>query len=150
MEDRTYYTYCHREPISGEIVYIGKGKHGRAWDVTRARGQHKEHQEWMLNLSKEGYIPRDWVFIGSTQLTEKEAFKLEKEWLHLHGRTRFNKQGGERNHMSKLTDEQAKYIFLKCREGASHQELADQFKVSRSAVSMIASRKQWKTVTAGL
>ena len=150
MEDRTYYTYCHREPISGEIVYIGKGKHGRAWDVTRARGQHKEHQEWMLHLSKEGYIPRDWVHIGSTRLTEKEAFMLEKDWLHKNGTTRFNRQSGERNHQSKLTDKQAIEIFLRCKQGENHQKLADEFEVSRSAVSMIASRKQWKTTTAGL
>jgi transcriptional regulator len=52
--------------------------------------------------------------------------------------------------MAKLTDEQAIDIFLRCKAGEKHQKLADEFGVCRSAVSMIASRRQWKTTTAGL
>jgi len=83
-------------------------------------------------------------------MTEKEAFELEKRMLHKTGVTRFNRQSGERNHQSKLTDKQAIEIFLRCKQGEGHQKLADEFDVSRSAVSMIASRRQWKTTTAGL
>jgi hypothetical protein len=150
MEDNTFYVYVHFDMETHDIVYIGKGKYGRAWDVTRARGDHKEHQEWMMEMCRQGYVPSDWVSIAQSGMTEKEALELEKRMLHNTGVTRFNRQGGQRNHMSKLTDKQAIEIFIRCKNGEGHQKLADEFKVSRSAVSMIASRKQWKTVTAGL
>jgi hypothetical protein len=150
MEDRTFYVYVHLDMETQEIVYIGKGKHGRAWDVTRSRNGHKEHQEWMMDLCRQGFVPNDWVSVVQSYMTEKEAFELEKTMLHNTGVTRFNRQSGERNHQSKLTDKQAIEIFLRCKQGEGHQKLADEFEVSRSAVSMIASRRQWKTTTAGL
>lgn len=40
--NKLFYVYTHTDPITELVVYIGKGCHGRAWDVTRCRGQHKE------------------------------------------------------------------------------------------------------------
>lgn len=150
MQDSTFYVYTHHDMETQDIVYIGKGKYGRAWDVTRSRGQHKEHQECMMEMCRQGYVPSDWVSIVQSGMTEKEAFELETKMFHNTGITRFNRQGGERNHMAKLTDKQAIDIFLRCKAGEKHQKLADEFGVCRTAVSMIASRKQWKTTTAGL
>ena len=105
----------------------------------------------MIALTKKGYIPSDWVVIYDTGLTEKAAFEVETKRLHSNGTTRFNRQGGERNHRAKLTDEQAKEIFIRCVfNKEKHKDVADEFGVCRSAVSLIATRKQWKTVTAGL
>jgi hypothetical protein len=150
MENQSFYVYTHHDLSTREIVYIGKGKHGRAWDVTRSRNTHKEHQEWMLELCKKGWVPSDWVQIVATGLTEKEAFDIEKRMLHKNGTTRFNRQGGEKNHQAKLTNEQAREIFLRCKAGENHTKLSLEYGVCRPAISMIATRRQWKTVTVGL
>ncbi len=150
MEDRSFYVYTHHDFNTQEIVYIGKGKHGRAWDVTRSRAANKEHQDWMIGMCKEGLVPSDWVEIICTGLTEKEAFEIETKMLHKHGVTRFNQQGGEKNHKAKLTNEQAKEIFVRCKAGENHTKLSIEYGVCRAAITMIATRRQWKTVTAGL
>ena len=145
-----FYVYLHTDPRTQEVVYVGKGKHGRAWDVTRCRTDNKEHQNWMLELSELGFIPTDWVSILYKNHTENGALQLEKEYLHLHGVLRFNRQSGERQHQAKMTDAQALEAYAMVKAGAKQQEVADKFGVSRSAISMLASGKQWKAVTAGV
>jgi hypothetical protein len=147
LNDKIYYVYLHCDPVSNEIVYVGKGCYGRAWDVTRNRVGHPEHLAWLKQLSAKGYLPSDWVEIISKNLSEAEAFSLEKQTLHMVGTRRFNRQSGERNYQSKLTDKQACEIFIR---DEPHKKLAEEFGVSRSAISMIKSRKQWRAATACL
>jgi hypothetical protein len=104
----------------------------------------------MTNLVGTGYLPNDWVKIIKHRLTEEQAFTLEREYLHAIGGAAFNRQSGENNFQSKLTNVQAQEIYLKAKAGVKHKTLADQFNVSRSAISMIASRKQWRAATACL
>lgn len=148
--NNVFYVYLHVDPRTEEVVYVGKGKHGRAWDVTRCRGQHKEHQDWMLELTSLGFIPADWVKILYKNHTEQYAYTLEKEYLHINGVLRFNRQSGERQHQSKMTDEQALEAYRLVKSGRKHKDVAEKFGVSRSAISMLASGKQWKAVTAGV
>ena len=146
-----YYVYKHIDPNTAEVVYVGKGCHGRAWDVTRSRTENKEHQSWMLLLSENGFTPDNWVQIIAKGLSEEESFKMELEYFHNNGQPKFNKTAGEKNHQAKLTDNQAKEIFtLTKTTNLSHKDLAAAYDVSRSAISMIASRKQWKAATACL
>lgn len=141
--------YLHRCPLTRDVVYVGKGCYGRAWDVTRNRTGHPEHVEWMKELSVNfGFVPNDWVEILRRQLDEKDALTVEKNWLHTNGCPRFNRQSGERNYQAKLTDDQARSIYKRAKE--NHGKLAEEFNVSRSCISMIASRKQWKAATACL
>lgn len=143
-----FYVYYHVEPSSREIVYIGKGTGGRAWDVTRSRGEHKEHQEWMMSLMDEGFVPSDWVVIFKKGLSEKEAFKEERELLNETGPVKFNRQAGEKQHQAKMSNEQALEAFELREKGLTHAEIANLYGVSRSAISMLLSGKQWKTITA--
>lgn len=147
-----YYVYLHIEPDSDpqEVVYVGKGKYGRAWDVTRSRNHNLDHQEWMQELYDLGYLPTDWVLIINRNLTESEAFRIEKEYTYINGCPKFNRNAGENNHQSKMTNEQAREGYLLAKNGTKHQEIADMFGVCRSAISMIASGKQWKAATADL
>src|SRR5215213_7390512 len=142
--------YIHKDPTVEDetIVYVGKGCGGRAWDVTRNRNGHPEHQKWMTSLMDEGYIPSDWVEVLARGMTEQEAFTMETTFLHKHGTTIFNRQSGERNNKAKLTDVQAREIYTACLNGEPHKSLALSYGVSRSAISMIASRKQWRATTA--
>lgn len=140
-----YYVYQHVHPVTGELVYIGKGTGGRAWDVTRCRGTHRQHQEWMEAMMEEGYVPSDWVQIVNQALPEKEAFALEKECLHDSGGTIFNRQSGQRNYQAKLTDDQAREIYL---SDEPVRVLAQRYKVSRACIYHIKKGTQWRAATA--
>lgn len=144
-----FYVYLHKDPLTEEVVYVGKGKYGRAWDVTRSRGNSKEHQTWMQKLSLSGYLPCDWVTILEKNLSEAQAFSLEKETLHTLGVTRFNRQSGENQHQAKLSDLQAIEIYHRVwRDKESPRLLSKEFRVSRACIYMIKNKKQWKTTLA--
>lgn len=146
-----FYVYLHTDPDTKEVVYVGKGRNGRAWDVTRSRNQHHKHQAWMKELCNKGYLPCDWVTILHRSLTEEQAFAMEKDYLHTNGVLKFCRQSGERQHQAKLTDAQAveAYILVK-QKGWSHKAVAEKYGVSRSAISMLVTGKQWKATTARL
>jgi hypothetical protein len=144
-----YYVYLHKNPETDEIVYVGKGCHGRAWVVTRGKKTSKNHQDWMKSMGEKGFIPCDWVVILQKNLTEHDAFKIETNWMHVNGQPKFNRTGGEKNYQAKLTDEQAREIFNRAKTEL-HKNLAEEFNISRSAVSMIATRKQWRAATSCL
>ena len=94
---------------------------------------------------EEGYVPSDWVQIVSQALPEKEAFALEKECLHDSGGTIFNRQSGQRNYQAKLTDEQAREIYLSTE---SVRSLAEKYQVSRACIYHIKKGTQWRAATA--
>ena len=150
MNTDVFYVYLHIDPINQNIVYVGKGKNGRAWDVTRCRNQHPEHQKWMIGLTKQGYIPEDWVKIIDKNLSEELAYSKEKEYLHSFGCPVYNRQSGEKQHQAKLRNIDAIDIYLAANIGLSHKELAKIYSVSRSTISMIASKRQWKAILAGV
>ncbi len=140
-----YYVYVHRDiGDTYQIVYIGKGTGGRAWDVSRSRGNNKDHQEWMQGLMEEGKIPSDWVQVVMSNLSEKEAFEKEKALLHTYGQPKFNRTCGERNHRAKLTDDQARDIYVsKDNSGV----LSRKYGVSRAAIQNIKKGLQWRAAT---
>lgn len=139
-----YYVYTHTDPQTHEIVYVGKGVYGRAWDVTRARKQSSGHCDWMKALSDKGYLPVDWVDVTISALTEKEAYEEEKHLLHSIGGTRFNGQSGERNYQAKLTDDEARAIYV---SSESVKNLAFAYSVSRAAIYHIKKGTQWRAAT---
>ena len=146
----SYYVYLHTDPETGEVTYVGKGIHGRAWDVTRARNQRSGHVDWMKSLGSKGYLPTDWVSIIARGLPEKEAFKAEKEYLHANGALRFCGMSGEKQHQSKMTNEQAREAFILAKNGMFHKDIAKKYGVGRSTIAMLASGRQWRAVTADL
>jgi hypothetical protein len=143
----TYYVYLHTDPVTKQVVYVGKGCNGRAWDVTRCRNTNHSHMLWMKAQIQAGFVPSDWVSILAKGLSEKAAFTLEKEYLYTNGVLLFNRQSGERQHQAKLKDKQAIEIFKRANAGEIHRLLAKEYGVSRNCISMIATRKQWKAVT---
>jgi len=77
-----YYVYCHRNPTTKDIFYIGKGSNNRAY-VMKSRGKY-----WFNYVKKHG-IPI--VEILYENLTEEDAFKLESELIEKIGRSDLNK-----------------------------------------------------------
>lgn len=149
MTNDIFYVYYHVDPFDKEVVYVGKGKYGRAWDVTRSRCKNHEHMKWMKQLTEEGLLPSNWVRIIASGLSEKDAYRLEKEQIQELGGPRFNGQVGDRNNKAKLTNHQAREIYNRSKTEV-HSKLAEEFGVSRTCISMIASRKQWRTATSCL
>ena len=150
LPSKIFYVYLHQDPITKEVVYAGKGKYGRAWDVTRCRADNHAHTTWMKEQSEKGYLPTEWVIILKRDLSETEAYKTENDYI-VANTPRFNRgqQIGEKNYQAKLTDDQARELFVR-----SHKErigdLAKEFAVSPAAIYHIKNRKQWRTATAGL
>ena len=72
-----YYVYYHRR--DGKIVYIGKGKDGRAWYNKR---NHPEHTQWATNCIHNNTWG-DHVRIIEGSLSEAEAYQLEKRLIKL-------------------------------------------------------------------
>jgi hypothetical protein len=72
-----YYVYVHYE--NGEILYVGKGSGGRAWDArptTRGNnGGHNDHCGWICEkiLSES-----DFVKIVASRLLSSEALEIEE------------------------------------------------------------------------
>ena len=85
----------------------------------------------MQKQMERGFIPSDWTDVLYKGLTEKDAYTKEKEILHRIGGTIFNRQSGERNYQAKLTDEQARSIYVsKDNSGV----LSRKYGVSRAAI----------------
>ena len=66
-----YYVYAHINE-NGEIVYIGKGKGGRAFAETNRKGSHKD---FMLNYLSKGET--HFVKFLELHLDEKDALSIE-------------------------------------------------------------------------
>jgi DNA invertase Pin-like site-specific DNA recombinase len=99
----------------------------------------------MENLIDKGFVPSDWVELLHRGLEESAAYSLEKEYLHASGGTVFNRQSGERNYQAKLTDSQAREIYV---DTTPVRELAVKYGVSRSAIYHIKKGTQWRAATA--
>jgi hypothetical protein len=104
----------------------------------------------MQGLQNLGYIPSDWVVILAKGLEEKEAFQMESGYRNAQGRPKFDRVCGEQNRFSKLTDKQAREIYIRAKNKELHKNIASDYGVCRTVVSMIATRKQWKAATACL
>lgn len=74
---RGYYVYLHKDRVTGEVFYVGKGHGRRAWN------SNQRHYEWIkkVELLSEGWD----VEIVQDNLTEIEAFELEAELVENYG-----------------------------------------------------------------
>jgi len=75
MSDK-YYIYIHINPVKNEIFYIGKGYGKRAYD-RNCRNNH-----WYNTVNKYDYD----VIIINENLTEIDAYELEKKYIKTFGR----------------------------------------------------------------
>jgi len=70
-----FYVYYHINKNTGEIVYIGKGKHNRAWNLS----DKSRNEDWVNYKNKNDII----VKIIVADLDEEEAFIIERELIKL-------------------------------------------------------------------
>lgn len=88
MTDYTHYVYCHKDPKTDEIKYVGIGQYDRAWCV-RTNQRKKNHVEWIKSFFVDGFTLNDIVEIKHNLLSKKDALRLEQELIEKH-RPAFN------------------------------------------------------------
>lgn len=101
METREYYIYLHITLSTNKVFYIGKGK------GNRYKSKQNRNKYWLNTVNKYGYYP----LIYKDNLTEKEAFELEKELIIFYSTiTNLTNltDGGEGTSGYKYTEEQKK------------------------------------------
>jgi NUMOD3 motif len=79
-QNNTFYVYEHWRPDTNVCFYVGKGKKNRAFYL---RQRNKHHTSVVSKLISMGFTVD--VRIIKSQLTEKEALKLEMERINLYG-----------------------------------------------------------------
>jgi len=79
IKRKIFYTYSHFDPHTKEIVYIGYGSGGRAWNCgsnfSTDRGQ--PHYQWFDSWFEQGFTPDQMVEILNKGLTASEALEQE-------------------------------------------------------------------------
>lgn len=80
----SFYVYFHVDPVTGVIFYIGKGTAGRAWTLNSRRPSHKDWIKTVRHVLREDNTPK-YVQIVHANLSEQEAFSLEKNYQDMHG-----------------------------------------------------------------
>ena len=75
-----FYVYQHTNPLTGEILYIGKGSYERAW-LCRSGNRNLEYSKYLNEFLDNGYTLFDIFTILHKGLTNKESEKLESELI---------------------------------------------------------------------
>lgn len=128
-----YYVYRHVDPRNGETIYIGHGCRGRAWihgsKKTCLRSQN--HLEHLESMTRDGFIPSDWVEILTQGCDKKTACRIEQALIRQES-PRYNKPQGK--HLLKMTPEQ----FTLCQEmrnqGMFYHDIANEIGLSAMTV----------------
>ncbi len=75
--ERGYYVYLHKDRVTGEVFYVGKGHGRRAWN------REARSDEWKKKVA---LLSEGWdVEIVQDSLSEIEAFELEAELVEKYG-----------------------------------------------------------------
>jgi len=144
-----YYVYLHvaewedDEAYYDEVVYVGKGKHHRAWCPDN---RCEEHRKWMLD-SLPTHLRPQFPHVG---LTQEQALRLEEKLIREY-EPKWNKQHngkcasakGEANSKAKLTEDEVlaiKYLLAPLMSGS---EIAREFGVHKSSIYKIINNQNW-------
>jgi hypothetical protein len=138
METNNFYVYIHIRKDNGEPFYVGMGS--KKWNRVSSK---KNRNQWWLNITKKyGY---DYIFLDEN-LTEYEAFELEKYWIKRIGRNDLGlgtlvnlTDGGEGKSGCKHTQES----ILKIKEKRKNQIITQKHKdkISISGIGRIVSQQ---------
>lgn len=83
-EGNHFYVYMYVRPEDGTPFYVGKGQRDRAWSYTAHC-----HNKWLMDKLEEvrkNYKSKEFVMIVEENLTEQQAFDMEKELVEKYGK----------------------------------------------------------------
>jgi hypothetical protein len=137
-----YYVYAHKDPDTGEIVYIGHGRGSRAWHFNSYRrrttdtSRDKEHNDWASSLIQEGFLPCDFVVVLCRNLSKSDACKVEQQLIRKQ-QPRFNKSLGKS--LLKFNEDDVAFMHTLRMYGMSFNKIAKEMGASTMTV--------WRTLT---
>jgi hypothetical protein len=143
------YVYAHINPVTAEVVYIGKGRHERAWSLSR---RDPLHAKFLRNLSNMGYSPTDYGIVVAGGLTDDEASALELRLIK-QLKPLFNQQGvsaanagrGEKNKQAVLSDDLVRK--MRAETGLSLRAIGRKYGVTYSTVRKAVTGISWAHIT---
>ena len=127
-DDRRFYVYLARHPITGDPVYVGKGK-GKRIRQHNAAALSGRHCNPALQRTIQKYGPLEFNLITSG-LTEAEAFDHERALIAQYGRvndqsgTLYNLTAGGDGTSGAIYSEETRAIWRQQRTGRRHTEEA--------------------------
>lgn len=81
-DESIFYVYEHINPKTREVVYVGHGVDGRAYEICKPCARRSyEHAEWAFNLLSQNYLPSDLVRIRAFGVSKKSAERIERDIL---------------------------------------------------------------------
>jgi LysM repeat protein len=135
MTTNPFYVYLHTDPVTREIVYVGKGSGNRAWTI--AKGQRSDaHCEWYYEYEKKGYTMDELVTIYSKSLTSEEAKELENKCIRDFNPV-FNKKPGS----LKMTKEMLETAKEMQDAGKTLSAISEEFGVSHTTIQRALTGK---------
>ena len=131
---KKYYVYVHTRNDTGEVFYVGKGKGRRAW-WKDGRNKH-----WNAVVDKHGYE----VHIWKDELTEEQAFEVEKERIAFYGQKNLCNYtiGGDGASGAKKTEVQKLHMKTKMLGRKFSDETLEKMKFAASQRTKETRQKQ--------
>mgnify|MGYP000403917419 CR=1 FL=1 len=123
--DKQYYVYSYRDSDNDEVVYIGHGCKGRAWNCGYMKGDTEERNDWKSIQIAKGLLPCDWVVIERRGLSKQEAMDMEKR-LIADLRPALNRLNNPNHDFSSVSKEEVEYWEHLRNEGLSYAKIAAQ------------------------
>lgn len=136
----TYYVYRHICPETQEVLYVGRGSGGRAWQcgsektVLRSKEHHAVLKQWL----QKGYTPDMWVDIAYRGCSFEESVQLEMSLIREQS-PRFNKPMGEK--LLKFTPDVYDAASLLRTQGLSYKSIGESLGISTMVVHRGLNRK---------
>jgi hypothetical protein len=125
-----YYVYVYKE--GANVVYVGMGQKGRAWNCGYMRGETEERQKWKEKQIAKGNLPGDWVTVVERGLSKSEAKELET-FMIKEIKPRLNRLHNT-NHDHSRTPLDLKKIKQLRKDGVSYAKIALKLGVSTMTV----------------
>jgi DNA-binding XRE family transcriptional regulator len=108
----------------------------------------------LYSLNNDNKIPKDWVITHTCRnaacmnpnhmyITTRSELTTD---LYARGLLKPASQKGAKNPNSKLSEEDVRKIRSRKKDGATHDELAKEFGVTKTTISMIHNRKLWSHI----
>ena len=137
-----HYVYTYSD--GGHIVYVGFGTKNRAWSARY--GENDKLQDWINKQWARGHLATDYVDIVARGLSEQQARKLEREMIY-HHLPEYNTNYGETHFRAKITEDQAREIYMARKDGKTYSVLAEKYGLDYSTVRAIGTGKNWRFAT---
>ena len=128
-----YYVYSHVDPITKDVLYVGHGTRGRAWNIayehTLTRSQ--PHGKHLVRLIYDGFLACDFVNILHRNLFKTDACAIERDLIESLS-PKYNKDIGLSN--LRLTPDVYDAALSLRSEGNSYSQIATQLGLSAMTI----------------